>query len=343
MRRGAAPGCCTGSSEPPGWGSVPSPGKERSPIDSFLVALRVVTPMVLLMATGAGVRRAGLIDRPAMRAVDKLTFRLFMPVLLFKNIYETDLSQHFNLGEVLFALAALLVLFAFALLVPPKLVKGPAQAASIGQAMVRSNYILFGIAVAQSIYGEGNTGPVALMGAIVVPVTNAMSVVILEINRSGQAGPGQIFRAILKNPMVVAALTALLLMAFPFRIPALLWSVVRDIAGVTTTISFLSLGVSLDLGETRENRRLLSLGVALRMFLVPLVFLPLSVALGFRGPSLCALLVLFAAPAAVASYPMAMAMGADGPLSGQLVCVTTVVSVVTMFCFTFLFRALGLL
>ncbi len=343
MRRGAAPGCCTGSSEPPGWGSAPSPGKERSPIDSFLVALRVVTPMVLLMATGAGVRRAGLIDRPAMRAVDKLTFRLFMPVLLFKNIYETDLSQHFNLGEVLFALAALLVLFAFALLVPPKLVKGPAQAASIGQAMVRSNYILFGIAVAQSIYGEGNTGPVALMGAIVVPVTNAMSVVILEINRSGQAGPGQIFRAILKNPMVVAALTALLLMAFPFRIPALLWSVVRDIAGVTTTISFLSLGVSLDLGEARENRRLLSLGVALRMFLVPLVFLPLSVALGFRGPSLCALLVLFAAPAAVASYPMAVAMGADGPLSGQLVCVTTVVSVVTMFCFTFLFRALGLL
>jgi hypothetical protein len=40
---------------------------------------------------------------------------------------------------------------------------------------------------------------------------------------------------------------------------------------------------------------------------------------------------------------MAVAMGADGPLSGQLVCVTTVVSVFTMFCFTFLFRALGFL
>lgn len=311
--------------------------------DSFLVALWVVTPMVLLMAVGAVVRKAGLIDRPTMKSVDKLTFRLFMPVLLFKNIYETNLSQHFDLKEVLFALAALTAIFLFALFAPPRLVKNPAQAASIGQAMVRSNYILFGISVAQSIYGEGNTGSVALLGAIVVPLTNAMSVVILELARSGQAKPGQIFRSILKNPMVVAALAALALTALPVRIPDLLWSVIRDIAGVTTTISFISLGVSLDLGEARENRKLLTLGVALRMLLVPLVFLPISVALGFRGPSLCALLVLFAAPAAVASYPMAVAMGADGPLAGQLVCVTTVVSVITMFCFTFLFRTLGLL
>lgn len=311
--------------------------------DSFLVALRVVIPMVLLMAVGAGARKVGFIDRPAMKKMDKLTFRLFMPVLLFKNIYETDLSLHFDLREILFALAALLGIFAFALFVPRRLVKGPAQAASIGQAIVRSNYILFGISVAQSIYGEGNTGSVALLGAVVVPVTNAMSVVILELARSSQARPGQIFRSILKNPMVIAALTALCFMALPFRIPALLWSVIRDIAGVTTTISFISLGVSLDLGETRANRRLLVLGVVLRMIVVPLIFLPISVAMGFRGPSLCALLVLFAAPAAVASYPMAVAMGADGPLSGQLVCVTTVVSVFTMFCFTFLFRALGLL
>lgn len=311
--------------------------------DSFLVALWVVVPMVLLMTVGGGVRKAGLIDRPTMKAVDKLTFRLFMPVLLFKNIYETDLSEHFDLKEVLFALAALTVIFLFALLVPPRLVKDPAQAASIGQALIRSNYILFGISVAESIYGEGNTGSVALLGAIVVPLTNAMSVVVLEVGRSGQAGPGQIFRSILKNPMVVAALAALALMALPVRIPDLLWSVIRDIAGVTTTISFISLGVSLDLGEAKANRKLLTLGVVLRMLLVPLIFLPLSVALGFRGPNLCALLVLFAAPAAVASYPMAVAMGADGPLAGQLVCVTTVVSVITMFCFTFLFRTLGLL
>lgn len=54
-------------------------------------------------------------------------------------------------------------------------------------------------------------------------------------------------------------------------------------------------------------------------------------------------MVLFAAPTAVSSYPMAVAMGTDGSLSGQLVCTTTVISVFTMFCYTMLFRSLGLL
>lgn len=311
--------------------------------ESFLVALRVVIPMALLMCVGALIRKGNIIDRPTMRAVDKMTFRVFMPTLLFKNIYETNLSENFNGKEVIFAVVGLALVFLLALLLPPRLVKEPGKSAAIGQAIIRSNYILFGIAVAESIYGKGNAGAVALLGAIAVPATNALAVVILEVGRAGKAKPGQIFLSILKNPMVIATLLALALFALKLRIPELIYSVVEDIAGVTTTISFLSLGVSLDLGEVRTNRRPLALGVVLRMVLVPLIFLPLAVALGFRGQTLCALMVLFAAPAAVASYPMAVAMGADGQLAGQLVCTTTVVSIFTMFCFTFLFQSLGML
>ena len=312
-------------------------------LESFLVALRVVLPMALLMLVGVGVQKTRLMDRPAMRRVDRLTFRLFMPVLLFKNIYETDISQNLELREVLFAVLTLAAIFPLALMLPGRFVKDRSKAAAIGQAMMRTNYILFGIAVAESIYGEGNTGPVALLGAFVVPLTNAFSVVILEMGRSGRTAPGKLLLSILKNPMVIATLAALALLAMPFRLPELLWDVVKDIAGVTTTISFISLGVSLDMGEARANRRPLAIGTALRMGLVPLVFLPLSVALGFRGQGLCGLMVLFAAPTAVASYPMAVAMGADGPLAGQLVCATTVLSIFTMFCYTFLFQSLGLL
>lgn len=311
-------------------------------LDSFLTAAGVVIPMALLMLLGVGLRKAGLTDRSTMRGVDNLLFRLFMPVLLFKNIYETDISQSFTPKEALFIAAALLALFPAALLLPRKLVKDRRQAASIGQAMLRTNYLLFGIAVAESLFGEGNAGPVALLGTIIIPMTNALGVIVLELGRSGRASPGKVLTSILKNPMILATLAALGAAALPFRIPGLLWGVVEDVAGVTTTLSFLSLGVSLDFGEARANRKPLALGVALRMAAMPLVFLPLSVALGFRGQTLCALMVLFAAPTAVASYPLAVAMGADGPLAGQLVCATTVLSMFTMFLCTFLLRGLGL-
>lgn len=311
--------------------------------DSFLIALWVVVPMALLMAVGVLVRKADFTDRPAMRQFDRLLFLLFMPVLLFKNIYDTDLYATMNLKLIAFASVGLILIFLLAFFVPPRLVKDHNQAASIGQAIIRSNYILFGIAVAQSIFGENGAGTVALLGAVTIPATNAMSAVILEINRSGRARPGKIALSILKNPMVIATVLALALKLVRFRFPELVYSSMADIAGVTTTVSFISLGVSLDPGEVKKNLRPLGVGLILRMLVVPAVFLPLSVAFGFRNEELCALMVLFATPTAVASYPMAVAMGADGPLAGQLVCVTTVVSVFTMFFFTMLFRSLGFL
>lgn len=312
-------------------------------LDSFLIALWVVVPMALLMAVGALVRKVGFTDRPSMKQFDRLTFRLFMPVMLFKNIYDTNISNTMNFRLIGFAVAGMLLVFLLAFFAPPRLVEDGGQAASIGQAVIRSNYILFGTAVAQSIFGPGGLGTVSLLGAVAVPATNALAVVILEKNRSGKAKPGQIAVSILKNPMVIAALLALTLKLVNFQFPDLIYSVVADIADVTTTVSFISLGVSLDLGEARRNLYPLGVGLVLRMLVVPAIFLPLSIAFGFRGQELCALMILFAAPTAVASYPMAVAMGADGPLAGQLVCTTTVTAVFTIFCFTMLFRSMGLL
>lgn len=311
--------------------------------DSFMVALRVVLPMALLMGVGCLVRTAGIVDRDSMQPVDRLIFKLFMPCLLFKNIYSTDLTANFHPKEVIFTVVSLLIIFLLAIFLPPKLVKDRKQAASIGQAIFRSNYVLFGVAVTESIYGEGNAGLTALLGAIVVPATNALSVVLLEIARSQKAKPGQILLAVMKNAMVISAILALGLMALNIRLPDIVYSVIKDLSGVTTTISFISLGVSLNLRELRRNRYPLTMGVLLRMVILPLVFLPITVALGFRGKSLCALTILFAAPTAISSYPMAAAMDADGPLAGQLVCTTTLLSVITMFILTFLFQSLGML
>ena len=143
--------------------------------------------------------------------------------------------------------------------------------------------------------------------------------------------------------MIVGAIFAFVFKGFGIKIPSLLWSAIRSTANVTTTVSFISLGVGLDLAEAVADRRLLLWGVVLRMIVVPFAFLPLGALLGFRGQSLCAIMVTFAAPSAVASYPMAVAMGADGQLAGQLVCATTILSVITIFLWTFCFKSLGLM
>jgi predicted permease len=119
--------------------------------------------------------------------------------------------------------------------------------------------------------------------------------------------------------------------------------VVKDLTDLTTPLSFLSLGVSLDMTSMAGNRRLLFGGVMCRLVISPMVLICGAILLGFSGIQMCALLILFAAPTAVSSYPMAVAMGADGELAGQMVITTTVCSLLTIFFWVMTMNAAGLL
>jgi len=55
------------------------------------------------------------------------------------------------------------------------------------------------------------------------------------------------------------------------------------------------------------------------------------------------MLMIFGTPVATSSYPMAVNMGGDGPLAGQLVFVSTVASLLTIFLFIFGMGSLGIL
>ncbi|MBQ7170268.1 MAG: AEC family transporter [Synergistaceae bacterium] len=311
--------------------------------ESFIAALKVVCPMMILMTIGWLCRVKGVISRPAMKEYDRVIFRVFMPLLLFKNIYEMDFSGGLAYKDMVFAAVCMLVIFALCLDLPRYLTDDPKKYSVIGQAVVRCNYIIFGVTVSEALYGEGNIGAVVMLSVLVVPAINIFSAVILEVGRSGKASTGKLLLAVLKNPMIIGAIFAFVFKGFDIPIPAPVWSVIRSIANSTTTISFLSLGVGLDMAGSVSDRKLLLWGIFLRMAVVPLVFMPLAIVAGFRGQSLCAMMVVFAAPSAVASYPMAVAMGADGKLAGQLVCTTTVISVLTIFLWTFTLKSLGLM
>ena len=312
-------------------------------MNSFLVAARVVVPMAMMMAVGILLRLTKVTDRPTMKQVDQIVTKVAMPLMMFQNIYTTDFAQLRDAGYFLYGAAGLLLLFLFCITVLPRVMKEPARAAAMGQALLRPNYILFGNAVAESIYGAGNVGIVMLMGAFTVPFFNAMSVILLEFGRNSSASPGKLLGSIFKNQIVVAAVIGLLMQLVGLRLPEMAEDVAFDLAALATPLSFLSLGVSLDVSAIGRNRRPLMLGIVTRLVLIPAVFVTGAVAMGFRGQELCSIFLLFAAPTAVSSYPMAVAMDADPEIAGQMVIFTTVCCLLTFFLWVLLLSSFGLL
>lgn len=311
-------------------------------MDSFLMAVKVVVPMAMMVGIGVLLRIFKIADAPTMKKVDNMIFKVFMPTLSFYNIYKTDFTKLTNLGYIYYGVAVLMILFLAAMFLVPKFVKPRGTASSYGQAIFRSNYLIFGAAVAESIYGSGNIGMLSLLSAVAVPLFNVQAAILLETARHGKASAKKLLLAIAKNPTVIATVLGLAVNFSGIVLPVLVLDVAQDLAGLTTPLSFLSIGVTLSLGTVGKKGYLVS-GVMLRLVVIPLIFIPIAALLGFRGQEMCALMILFAAPTAVSSYPMAVAMDADGDFAAQMVAYTTVFCLPTIFMWTLLLNSFGLM
>lgn len=310
-------------------------------MESFVMAARVVFPMAMMMAVGVVLRLTKIADPAMMKKMDTVIFKVFTPCLVFRNVFKTDFSTLSNPGYLLYGVVGLFICFAFALYIP-KIIKERPTATVFAQMMVRPNFVIFGAAVAQSIYGEGNFGLVMLMGAVALPVYSTMAAIVLELGRGGNPSPKQFGIAVLKNPIFVGTALGLIANLIGLKIPSLVDGVIQDLAGIATPLSFVSIGVGLSFAAY-PKKKLVAAAALVRLVAIPLVFVLGGVALGFRGPEMCGIMILFAAPVAVASYPAAVAMDADGEFAGQLVAYTTIGCLGTIFLWTLLLNSLHLL
>ena len=89
----------------------------------------------------------------------------------------------------------------------------------------------------------------------------------------------------------------------------------------------------LSLKSMVSHRGRLLAAVFCKLVAVPAVCLTFLALLGYRGPAMAALLAVFASPTAVASTPMAQTLGGNVRLAGEIVALTTVFSIVTVFLF----------
>ena len=81
---------------------------------AFFVCLNAVVPIFLIMALGCLARHLGAIKREDVPKLNRLLFRYFMPVMLFYNIYTSDLSGAVQPKLLIFAAAGVLAEYALA-------------------------------------------------------------------------------------------------------------------------------------------------------------------------------------------------------------------------------------
>lgn len=303
-------------------------------MDSIQLAFEVVFPLFFMMAVGYGVRRAGWVDDASVNAMNRLAFRVFLPILVFLNIYQSNLEKVITkdtmllIGVVWFCV---LLAIGLSMVIFRKKVPDIKKRSVMTQGIYRGNLVLFGIPVAMTMGGSEAVAKAAVLIATVIPLFNFAAVILLERARSGKADVKKMLVQICKNPLIIASVLGICACALQVKLPDFLESPLQSLANVATPLAFVILGASLKLGDFRKNGRVLLIVSLGKLVIVPAIAFTLAVGLGFQGSELIAMIGALASPTAVSSFSMAKEMDVEGELAGQIVAFTSVMSIVTIF------------
>ena len=313
-------------------------------LDSFIFSLNCTLPVFLVIVAGMILRKAGLFSESYATMTDKFVFKAALPVLLFKDMATMNFRQDFNIKFVVFCVVATICMFLLVWLFSALFIKDRSIIGSFVQGSARGSAAILGIALAENIYGSSGLAPLMILAA--VPLFNMLSVIILAFNSNNNAknvNIKSVLKSIITNPIILGIAAGLPFSLFNISLPAIAMKTVSSISAVATPMALLAIGASFSFKAAKEKLTPAIFASVIKLFILPLIFLPIAVYSGFRGAALVAIFVMLGSPTTVTCYIMSKNMGNDHVLSSNIIMLATLFSSVSVTFWVFIMKFLGLI
>ena len=311
-------------------------------MDSLVLSFEAVAPLFLLMMLGYGIKSLKLAKKEHFDVINRLIFKVFLPILLFYNIYKTDIGTVFDGKLILFTEICILLIFGIGYGLVFLFTKENAKRGVMLQGIFRSNFAILGVPLVNYICGGNASGLAALIVAFVVPTFNVLAVITLERFRGGNVKIGKLVKDIITNPLIIGCALGAAFLLLGIKLPTFLESAVSDAASIASPLAIVALGAGFNFSSIKGSIKELTVTVLARLLIVPALVITAAVLLGFRGEALVCLMVVFGAPTAVSSFSMAQQMGGDEELAAQIVVFSSALCLFTLFGWIFLLSSLQL-
>jgi malonate transporter and related proteins len=295
-------------------------------VDVFLQ----LVPVFALIALGALLRRLNLLSADGWSSLERLTYFVLFPPLMFMSIVEGSFAgeEALRLGGALGL--TVLTMAGLMLLARPVLAQSGAQFSSVFQAGIRWNgYVA--LAVIGGLLGDGGRALAAIGFAVMVPINNVSSVLVLS--RFAEAEPAPFRRVLLSvatNPLIISTVLAIILVSAGLKAPEPVADTLNLLGDATVSLGLICVGAALDFGSLRASKRSLAWGVLLRLVVMPAVALGFCLLLGLRGVGFEVAMLCVAAPVATSAYILSRQLGGDFTLMASIITVTTLLSLVSI-------------
>lgn len=330
-------------------------------MDVLVFSLNAILPIIILSVVGFFLKKINFLSSEFLNTANALCFKVFLPALLFVNVYSIETIQSVQWDVIAFTAVITFGIFVLGFLYVILFVKRADQKGVMLQGFFRSNYVVIGVSLAFSIAGEESQKLAALLAAFMVPFYNILAVIALTVfipqDKEKNASPlhnfFDIIKKVITNPLILGALAGLLCLVIrPFvgtwRLKssefAFVFQSIEQLAQLATPLALIVLGGEFTFSAVKNLLPKIFQAVLVRLVIAPIMGLGLLALIypDFGAVEYAAFLGLFAAPTAVSSAIMAQSMKNDAELARQIVVWTSVFSAFTLFGFTAFFRAIGI-
>lgn len=333
----------------------------------FMFSFNAVMPILLMMMLGYFLKAVHFADEAFFKKANTLVFKVFLPVLLFINVYDIESLSAVNWSAVVYTLLIVLVLCSLGLVLTKLLFKTRSKIGPLCQCSFRSNYAIIGIPLAETLGGSAGVGFACVLSAAAIPLFNILAVIILShySEENHTASVKATIKKTATNPLIIGVLLGVLVLFIRSLLPLkadgeIIFSIARDmppfysalktIAKGTTPLALLVLGARFDFSRVSSLLGEITFGTLMRLVVAPALGIGTGILLSENTNLLSltaveypALISLFASPIAVSSAVMVGEIGGDEQLAGQLVVWTSVFSMFTMFATIFIMKSAELI
>jgi len=314
-------------------------------IQNFIFSINIVAPLFIILFLGYSLKRVGFLTGGFLTVANKFVFYIALPLSLFRSVFSSNIDELIDVPFIVFAVSASVLSFFVIWLVAAVFIKDKAILGAFVQGAFRGNIAFVGLPLLANLAGDFGVTRAAIFITFVTPLYNIFSIMLLTAtSRSNEKIHAKtIIFTIIKNPILIGVMVGIVFVLLGVPVPSMINTSLGYVANMATPMALLCLGAGI--GFNGFDKKFYSALVAsiIKVAVLPFIFTAAGYLLGFRGYELAALMVLGVVPSAISGHAMVIQMGGDEYVSGTIVVLSTLMSLVTMTLFIYFMRVLGLI
>lgn len=317
-------------------------------MNNLIYSLNATMPVFLVILIGYILNRLGMFSEGFIASSNKFIFNVCLPVMVFADLAKENIIASFNGSLVIYSAVITTIAFSVIWLGARLFIKDKSIIGAFVQASYRSSVAVMGFAFMQNIYGSSGLIPMIIIGC--VPLYNIYAVTVLTFeaedaqndpdkkNKLKKAAAG-----IIKNPIIIGIIAGCIgsLLNVYSYMPPIIDKTLTNLSQIATPLSLIVIGASFEGRKAIAKLKPTAVCCAVKLLIMPFVFLTAAIMLGFRDEALLALVIMLGSPTTPSCYIMAKNMKNDGVLTSSVIAATTLLSSVTLTFWIFIVRSLG--